>query len=144
MSFGIIVTLPGYDVQTATPEQCAVHSDYPSPKIEENHWGVLGPYTFGSNPGTSTTTVMYTVPHGYSYVPACFVYANQVGQSSYGILPSTFSQSPIVEQFIAYADTTNLTIAFQVGPPDGLGGVPSAISGLTFQFKYYIFTESGA
>ena len=33
---GLKISLPGYDVETATPEQCAVHSDYSSFKIAPN------------------------------------------------------------------------------------------------------------
>ena len=74
--YGIILTLPGFDVDTATPEQCAVHSAYPNPLIkmgaEPKHFGTINVF-FASNPGETDVdnpiTYIARVPHGYPYAP---------------------------------------------------------------------------
>lgn len=70
--FGIKVSLPGIDVLTATPEQCVIHSGYPSPKIKMDsdpvHFGTLR-FTFETDLTKSTDVLLKTIEHGYDYIP---------------------------------------------------------------------------
>ncbi|MEO5499468.1 MAG: hypothetical protein ABIR46_03140 [Candidatus Saccharimonadales bacterium] len=70
--FGLKVSLPGYDVNTATPEQCSVHSSYPPFKAKVNqtnpHFGTLDVDFTGAVTQNLTQTV-YSFNHGYSYTP---------------------------------------------------------------------------
>lgn len=153
MGYGVIVSLPGYDALTCTPEQTVFHSDFPSPKVEERNWAQPSDYTFSSNPGTGSTTVLFTIPHGYSYTPAAFVFLTDVGGFSYAAGTAMMtpyhcgaSQNSFAQTFDAYTDATNLYIRYIVqtdpGPP--IPNVYKNINGFSFRFKYYIFTENGA
>lgn len=80
MAYLLKVSLPGYDVKDALPEQCAVHSGYNMPKIDMalqnfksfkvdfNH-EVPGPAVAG----TALETIIYQKEHGYTYTPQCWV-----------------------------------------------------------------------
>jgi hypothetical protein len=70
--YGIKVSLPGFDVLSATPEQCAVHSSYPPLKSKTNqpdpHFATLV-VDFTGPIALSTARTLYTFNHGYGYVP---------------------------------------------------------------------------
>ena len=62
------ITLPGYDVELATPEQCAYHSGFTYEFIKE---GLEGYLTYTS-PNPITASITYTVAtinHNFGYVP---------------------------------------------------------------------------
>jgi hypothetical protein len=72
MTYVVKLSLPGYDVRTATPEQCAIHSSYPPLKSKlgqsPKHSATLnvdftGPIT------QDLTQTIYSFPHGYDYIP---------------------------------------------------------------------------
>jgi hypothetical protein len=138
-NWGFKIALPGYDVATATPEQCAVHSKYASPKVKidatPRHYGSVK-ITFSSNPPNDVTTTLYTVPHGYSYTPfalASGTFAD--GSSSYdGTLPlePTATLNAIIE-----TDATNMYI--KIFYNTGWG----SIIGNTLTVSYQIFAENG-
>ena len=87
------VSLPGYDVKTARPEQCAVHSGYNMPKIDmalDNFKSftvnfvheVPGP----SVAGTALETIIFQKEHDYNYVPQCWVevdWTEKLGASTF-------------------------------------------------------------
>lgn len=70
--FGVKISLPGYDVASATPEQCAVHSSYPPIKAKT---GQTNPHiatvkvNFTATVTQGVTHTLYSIPHGYGYVP---------------------------------------------------------------------------
>lgn len=66
------VSLSGYDVDTATPEQCAVHSGFDYPKIEEHLEGYEEVTIPNSVP--AGFTVLKTITHNYGYKPNVLVY----------------------------------------------------------------------
>lgn len=133
--FAGIITLPGYDVSTASPEQCSIHSDYPSPKLEERNVDVLT-YTFVSNPAIGSTTNLLTVNHGYSYVPAAVVYVKDVTAGRFSILP--YNVVFPTQYMITYTTNTQLKVDYKC-PIDN----STDMTGRIFQFKYYIFVEEG-
>ena len=137
--WGMKISLPGYEAETATPEQCAFHSKYASLKV------VLGkdPANFGNYHFQDTITVpvggtegieIFTLAHGYSYIPAhiCMAKDNDASPSLTGMMPLIFG----VSGFYSYCNNTNFVITF-FSAPDG---------DFTFDinFKYYIFADDGA
>lgn len=135
--FGVKVSLPGYDVKTATPEQCSVHSDYANPKVKvaqtPAHFNIFTK-SWSSNPGAGETTLL-TVAHGYSYVPAvvCFIKYASGGNNYFQPLP----YGTPAYQYQAYSNSTNFIIIFN---SDGTHDP----TGESYQFKYFILAESGA
>lgn len=153
MSYGVIVSLPGYDATNCLPEQTVFHSDFPSPKVEERNWAQPADYVFPGNPGPGSGTVLYIIPHGFSYIPAAFVFLTDVNGFSYAsgtsmVTPYNCSapQNIGAQYFDSYTDATNLYIRYIVQPDPGapLPNVYKNITGYGFRFKYYIFTENGA
>jgi hypothetical protein len=83
MGYGIKVALPGYDVTTATPEQCAVHSDYNCPKIDatKNHFLTVPIFFIHEppqdlTPNATTETILQVVPHEYKYIPQLWLHSD--------------------------------------------------------------------
>ena len=137
--WGMKVALPGYDVSTATPEQCAIHSGYASPKVkidaDPRHYGTVR-ITFNSNPPNGVDTTLYTIAHGYSYTPmalASGTYANFSGQYD-GTLP--FEPTATFQAFIE-TDATNMYI--KIYYESGWG----SIIGDTLTVSYQIIAENG-
>ena len=66
------VSLPGYDVDTAIPEQCAIHSGFDYPKVEESLEG----YEEVTIPTTIPVgkTRIKTITHNYGYIPCVLVF----------------------------------------------------------------------
>jgi hypothetical protein len=134
---GIKVSLPGYDVKTATPEQCALHSDYASPKVRLNqnpaHFNTFT-INWTSDPGIGEIELL-SIPHGYSYRPACVCFVKGIIGSNvyFEPLPSG-TPAAIYEAF-----TTNTH--FKIVWRNFFGYDPT---GESYEFKYYIFAESGA
>lgn len=75
MSYVAKVSLPGYDVNTATPEQCSIHSDYPPLKAklgqDDPHVATLE-VDFTATVTQNVTHTVYSFNHGYGYVPLNF------------------------------------------------------------------------
>lgn len=72
MSFVTKVSLPGYDVMAATPEQCAIHSSYPPLKSklgQSNPHQAFLDLTFTATVTQGVTHTLYSFNHGYGYVP---------------------------------------------------------------------------
>lgn len=141
MSKGLKISISGNDVKAATPEQCIVHSDYLSPKIRANaspdHFEYFT-HTFGSNPASNTTVNLKTVAHGYSYTPLAIVYwREETFSTGFRVLPWGYAAA--TSSVIYYTDGTNFKIDFIRG-----ADAVEDLTGLSFDFKYYIFAESGA
>jgi hypothetical protein len=89
--FAFKISLPGYDVKTATPEQCAVHSSYPSPKAKLDqtppHVGLLV-VDFTGTVTQGVTHIVYAIDHGYEYTPLTMpslVFREHAGQVFSGV-----------------------------------------------------------
>ncbi len=142
-----IVTLKGYNVETATPEQCSVHSDYPIPKMEDRNYKTIK-YTFASNPGAGTLNLV-TITHGYNYIPMSIVFAEDTSGTGQFVVPVNWyiyrsNPGPIMtEQIIRYyMDSQNLKIDYIRN--DFGGADPGALNmnGRIYTFKHYIFVEN--
>lgn len=146
--YGVIVTLPGYDWQTATPEQCAVHSKYSNPLVEvgktPERYGSFT-YSFPGSVAPGTRTNILTINHNLGYQPmqTC-TWAHDYGASGppvgtmYGDGNCTVFNFPWT-YFDIYTTSTQFKIDY-VTDPASAGGEGSLNS---FTFRYYIFSESG-
>lgn len=146
---GIKISLPGYDVKTATPEQLALSSDYISPKLRlqqtpahANTFSYVVPTTV--TPG-STTNIL-AVNHGYSYTPASLCHwtgyiDNGPGIVSFNICPMILIQAPQVD-IRAYCTPTQFRLDLVVDAFHP-GTIAAPIGGQTASFRYYILAESG-
>ena len=83
MSYVAKLSLPGYDVNTATPEQCVVHSDYPPLKAKigqsPSHISLLD-VDFTATVTQNVAHTVYSISHGYDYIP--FTLANLIYDDS--------------------------------------------------------------
>lgn len=159
---GIKISLPGYDVKTATPEQSSLDSVYDTFKLKlSNINNLFGLVTilFNVEPPTpasgSSTINLFTLKHGYNYQPFImvmdidstfsafsamsralpFVQLNGVGGTNEG----RFSVSEIDNTgFICHADSTNFYIDLYLESTKLFN-----LIGLFYTFKYYIFAENG-
>lgn len=143
--YGIKVSLPGFDVLTATPEQCALHSSYPAPKIELHHAAFTAQatavYTFSANPAHPSTTNLVTVSHPYSYAPfatATWFYDFGGGRGpEYGSFPLFLN---INDTVYAYATTSQFKLDLvRLNTP-----THPDLTGLAFTYRYTITCENGA
>lgn len=143
------ISLPGYDVKTATPEQCSIHSGYDTLKIKldsnnPQFGNVL--VTFSDNPAANTYT-LFTVSYNYGYVPACYFY-NSV-RNSYKMLEQevgNYFQWDALASLYFQVLTDNDKMTFQcVVTPTFVANVGTfPIIGQYFAFRYYIFANDGA
>lgn len=139
--YGIKISLPGYDVKTATPEQCVIHSGYACPKMKLGQTPAhFGTYTkvWASDPGDGVT-VLKTINHALGYKPMIAVMINfdRTGDGDIVMMPLP-AQGGLSLQIYAYATTADLKIAINRA---AAGTNPT---GETWIFKYYIFVENGA
>jgi hypothetical protein len=138
--FGFKVSMPGYDVNTATPEQCAVHSSYPplKAKLEQSpaHFALLN-IDFTATVAQGVTHTLYSFNHEYTYTPF--------------VLPSMVFREPVIEFFsgvgeiavgatldiLAYATATHFIVSIY---DDNTWTNANA----SLEVSYYIFAEDGA
>lgn len=138
--FGFKVSLPGYDVMTATPEQCSVHSSYPPFKARTNqspsHFADIN-VDFLLVVLQNVTHTVYSFNHGYGYTPFCMsvltftdnagnVYSG-VGQIAIGATLQIEAKVTSSQFLLTVYDNFNWT-----GPSASL------------TVSYYIFAENGA
>lgn len=148
------IALPGFDVRKATPEQCAIHSDYSAPKIDSalkhfiniNLDFINEPPASGS-PFTSLTTVLYQAPHEYNYVPQLWLHVEYTllfGGAEQTFGPGTaFLGGETVNDATylkAYADTKNYYLAIEKITGSSASNVLD-VAGTSLNARLYIMTE---
>lgn len=137
--FGFKVSLPGYDVNTATPEQCAVHSSYPPLKAKLGqsppHFALLN-IDFTATVVQGVAHTLYSFNHGYPYTPF--------------VLPSMVFREPVIDFFsgvgviaigatldiVAYTTPTQFVVSIY----DNFNWTNADAS---LEVSYYIFAEDG-
>lgn len=89
--YGLKISLPGYDVKTATPEQCAVHSSFSQLKAKigqpSPHVALLD-VDFTATVAQNVTHTVYTINHDYGYVPfnlSSIEFTDGLGTTVYGL-----------------------------------------------------------
>lgn len=137
-SYGMKVALPGYDANTATPEQCAVHSSYPPLKSKANqlhpHYATLR-VNFTMSIPQGSTVILYALNHGYDYTPFNFasIKFNDTVQNIYGMNYAGVGATLAIR---AYCTSTQFLVTIQ----DGFGWTKA---GAVLEVSYYIFAENG-
>lgn len=142
--WGIKISLPGYDVNTAAPEQLALSSEYISPKLLLNqspaHANTFS-YTLPSSLTPGARINLLSINHGYSYTPAsiCYYYGQVDASTTDGITPAIIQNAPPIVIY-TYCTATQFKIDIVV---DAAHTNPISGSGRVFNFRYYILAESG-
>lgn len=139
MTYKVKLSLPGYDVKDATPEQCVIHSDYPPLKSKvgqsPSHNATLV-VDFTATVTQGVTHTLLTVPHGYGYIP--FTIANIIFNDGFqevvGIGYTGIGATLAID---AYSDSTN----FYVKIYDDFFWTSNSAS---LEVSYYIFAENGS
>lgn len=136
---GLKISLPGYDVLDATPEQCAVHSSYPplKAKAEQDppHFATLI-VDFTAQVSQNVNHVVYSIPHGYNYVCSCLAsisFRAQDGTVREGVGLVNIGATLSIECY-----TTEANFRVRVYDNNGWTG-PNA----RLEVSYYVFAEDG-
>lgn len=138
MTYVAKLSLPGYPVQSATPEQCAIHSSYPPLKAKAgqspSHAATLV-VDFTATVVQGVTHTLLTVPHNYGYIPFTIpgIVFNDGVQDIVGLGFAGVGATLAID---AYSDTSN----FYVTLFDDFNWTNSSA---TLQVSYYIFAENG-
>lgn len=139
MTYVIKLSLPNIDVNTATPEQCVIHSSY-SPlksKLGQNpqHSATLV-VDFTARVTQNVTHTLLTVPHTYGYVPLSIsnIIFNDGTQDIIGL---GFAGVGATLAINAYSDSTNFYITIF----DNASWTSASAS---LQVSYDIFAENGS
>lgn len=96
--YGIKVSKPGVDVNSANPHELVFSSKYKTLRIHSRGSGSISSASGGG---------LVTIPHGLDYVPAFLVHVDNASTGSYCIAPFANSSKQLLH---AYADDTNLYI----------------------------------
>lgn len=133
------ISLPGIDVKTARPDQCVVHSDYPNPKINKHanpaHRGLIS--VILNNTYQTGETVLFSFPHGYSYVPMVWATIAEVNTSNpniFGFQPYVSGQTSVEVR----CNATNFLIVYVNNT--GVSQQPL----IQLNVSYAIFADNGA
>lgn len=138
--FGFKVSLPGFDVKTATPEQCSVHSSYPplKAKLSQSPPHFANIYVdFLLIVAQNVDHTVYSFNHGYSYTPTCISVLNFIdsgGNSLSGIGEIAVGATLLIE---AKVTSTQFLITLY----DNATWTSSAAS---LNVSYFIAAEDGA
>ena len=148
------VALPGFDVKKATPEQCAIHSDYSAPKIDSalKHFININLDFINEPPAsgsalTSLTTVLYQDTHEYNYVPQLWLHveytllfggaAQTFGPGTAFLGAETAADSTYLK---VYADTKNYYLAIEKITGFNASDVLN-VAGTSLNARLYIMAE---
>lgn len=148
-NFGIRVSLPGFDVKTANPEQSAIDSKYDTFKVNHHtdspHSGLLR-ITFNNNPASGVITNIFSMSHEYSHRPSLMTHFDTGPNFSAGqIIKGHVRLNPPGTAWIeCYVTDKELRVDVRGGGGTdftgaSLGNYPSVMT-----IRYDIFSEDGA
>lgn len=146
------VALPGFDVKTATPEQCAVHSGFSAPKIDatKEHFTTFQVFFVNEPPdpaiGSTLETILHATPHKYDYQPQTWLHADYI--SNYG--GTTTQQFGPGEALIATPSIGNSAYVgirvdrnnyyVYIRKESASAGIP--VIGMSINLRLYIFADT--
>lgn len=155
-SYGLKISLPGYDVNSALPHQCAVHTAYPCLKTKTGldpgdetrppgfwHFGTVT-FNFVNEPTAGADTIIYTLPHQYDYftddgyTPSAICRARYFSTSS-GTFTGMLPIEPTGTLSI-WVETTPQNMYIKVRRDAGWG----TMIGDALTVNYMIFADNGA
>ena len=131
MAYGIKISLPTFNVATATTEQLAITSEKSMLKQERKGSTT---YTFSGSPATAT---ILTVKHNLGYVPAaiCSWYRSSINEG--GMLSYVqFTPSFLPEIIFFEMTTTQFFIKYESDDP-----TPTNRNGQVWTFDYTIWYD---
>lgn len=138
------IALPGFSYRDAKPNEEAVDSLYSSPKVntlaQPSHVGILSInwQTSGIVMPFSTNRIIYSFPHGYSYIPVAFAVC-QFDNGSVrvnGTLP--FGIGALGEVIID-TDATNVNFRYLSSDLSNATPIPPFL----LRARFYVFAERG-
>lgn len=139
MTYVAKISLPNVDVQSATPEQLAVTSQYPPLKAKigqaPDHIALLD-VDFTARVTQNVTHTLYSIPHNYGYIPLTLsnlIFNDGAGTVITGVGSTGAGANLSIK---AYCTSTNFIVTIY----DNFNWT-SAASRL--QVSYYIFAENG-
>ena len=139
MSYVAKVSLPGYNVNDATPEQCSVHSSYPPLKAklgEANPHYALLRVSFSGVITQGVTHTVYSFPHGYGYIPLTLSTITLYTGTSVTASGIGYTGIGATLTIKAYCDATN----FYVTVYDNFNWIDGSS---VLEVSYYVFAENG-
>jgi hypothetical protein len=139
MDIGIKVSLPGYEVKDATPEQCAINSEYDHLRVLMYNDTEIE-YAPLVDPDYGVWNIL-TIPHGQNYIPDSICNVEISGYSPYiTSCPFFFGElGEDIQCIRAFCNDTNFIIEYV----REAGGSPGhlSIAGSSFPFKYQVFVQ---
>lgn len=137
---GLKVSLPGFDVKDASPEQLAIDSDFDTFKIDATanppHFGNVE-VTFNTNPPVDVVTTLFSFPHNYGHRPSLMTHID-TGAAFVGSTVSGHVHLDVFDLSWIECVVTDTEFKIQIlihGSVD--------VTGLVMNFRYYIFAEDG-
>lgn len=139
--YGMKIALEGYDIKTATPEQCAIHSSYPPFKAKTGqsppHFALLV-VDFTATVTQTTIHTLYSTSHGYTYTPMTLPsIVFDIGDGSDPVVGIGSAGIGATLAIVAYATATNFIVTIY----DDFNWTSNLAS---LQVSFYIFAENGA
>ncbi len=134
----LVISLPGYDVNTVTPEQCIYHSGFTYEFVRDDLEGYLT-YTTPSTFTADTTYTVASIAHNLGYVPEFQVF---IEDPYYGF-GDLFAELPyeydgVAVRFRARINSSELQILLiHFGDSDYTG----TFTNTDVSFKYQIFVN---
>lgn len=127
----LLISLPGKDVNSLSPEDFAVHSGFDYPKIEESLVGSFS-YTFPSTVSVGEH-ILKTVDHNSGYIPMSMTFTEDPGLG-YVTLPVPIYPTSLGTVY-SYTDSSQFKIVVNVADMFDALWLP----GVTYSFKYQIW-----
>ena len=132
MAYGIKISLPTFNVATATTEQLAITSEKSMLKQERKGSTT---YTFSGSPATAT---ILTVNHNLGYVPAAIASWYRSSLNVGAMVPFIDFSTGDVERIFFEMTTTDFFIKYESESP-----TPTDRTGQVFTFDYTIWYDEG-
>jgi len=148
-NFILKISLPGIDVEDASPEDCTVHSDYDTLKLkidnENPHYGSIN-ITFKNNPLTAKTFTLYTINHMYNYLPFYyFFYSIKDSTKSVSFELGNFFSNDVFNSLyfkaVALDKKINFNLIVTQSFVDNAKAGFDTVIGNTYSFRYYVFAN---
>lgn len=136
------VSLPGFDVKTASPEECAIHSDYDTLKLKldnDNPYFQRISVDFNTNPPLGTINI-FTFEYDLPNVPAYYFMFDQK-DSAGGSLSEYGNQFPIDATFDHVFQATRVGNKISFDLITDATGID--LVGKYYEFRFYCYANDG-
>lgn len=137
------VSLPNTDVKRRIPQNMAIDSLLPNPKIDTRasppHAGIIFlDWNTAQVVPYQTTKLLYSFPHPYGYIPTVIAsYKYDAGSTkTEGVLPFTLGATGII---IMDADNANINLKYRSNDVPGT----TNIGPFLMQIRFYVMAERG-